>query len=111
MSVRNGPGEGTWSVFAMQVVEERDSLLAEIERLHQRIEDISKAHAVALQLSQPHEPVGRTEYVVGLEHTVEKLLGALRTIADGANIMMVNADTLDNYYRGIARAVLGEKTS
>lgn len=24
---------------------------------------------------------------------------------------MVDADTLDNYYRGIARAVLGEETS
>jgi len=26
MSVLNGPGEGTWSVFAMKVVEERDEL-------------------------------------------------------------------------------------
>jgi phage shock protein A len=33
MSVLNGPGEGTWSVFAMKVVEERDEARAEVERL------------------------------------------------------------------------------
>lgn len=30
--VRNGPGEGSWSVFAGKVVEERDAARAEIER-------------------------------------------------------------------------------
>lgn len=31
--VRNGPGEGSWSVFAEKVVEERDAAQAEVERL------------------------------------------------------------------------------
>lgn len=105
------PGQWVPKKQLDEAICERDALRAEIERLHQRIEHISKSHVIALQLAQPHEPVGRTEYVVGLERTVEKLLGALRTIADSANIVMVDADTLDNYYRGIARAVLGEETS
>jgi hypothetical protein len=31
--VRNGPGDGTWSVFAEKAIEERDAALAEAERL------------------------------------------------------------------------------
>jgi hypothetical protein len=33
MSVRDGPGEGTWSVFAQKVVEERDEARAELAAL------------------------------------------------------------------------------
>lgn len=33
MSVKDGPGEGTWSVFAQKVVEERDAAREEVERL------------------------------------------------------------------------------
>ena len=33
MSVLDGPGEGTWSVFATKVVEERDALREEVEKL------------------------------------------------------------------------------
>lgn len=33
MSVLNGPGEGTWSVFAVKVVAERDEARAEAARL------------------------------------------------------------------------------
>jgi uncharacterized coiled-coil DUF342 family protein len=33
MSVLNGPGEGTWSVFAQKVVEERDALREEVAKL------------------------------------------------------------------------------
>ena len=33
MSVLDGPGEGTWSVFAAKVVEQRDEARAEVERL------------------------------------------------------------------------------
>ena len=34
MSVLEGPGEGTWSVFATKVVEERDTLREEVARLN-----------------------------------------------------------------------------
>lgn len=37
MSVLDGPGEGTWSVFAMKVAEERDEARAEVERLRERV--------------------------------------------------------------------------
>jgi hypothetical protein len=33
VSVLDGPGEGTWSVFAAKVVEERDALREEVEQL------------------------------------------------------------------------------
>jgi len=33
VSVLDGPGEGTWSVFAAKVVEQRDEARAEVERL------------------------------------------------------------------------------
>ena len=36
MSVLDGPGEGAWSVFAAKVVEGRDELRAEVERLKNR---------------------------------------------------------------------------
>lgn len=39
MSVLNGPGEGTWSVFALKVVEQRDAALEEIERLKGELDD------------------------------------------------------------------------
>lgn len=38
MSVLDGPGEGTWSVFAEKVVAERDEALAEVERLRAIVE-------------------------------------------------------------------------
>jgi len=38
--VRNGPGEGTWSVYAGKVTEERDAALAEVERLRDELAKI-----------------------------------------------------------------------
>jgi len=35
--ITNGPGEGSWSVFAEKVVEERDAARAEVERLRSRV--------------------------------------------------------------------------
>lgn len=33
MSVLDGPGEGTWSAFALQVVEQRDALEEQLEQM------------------------------------------------------------------------------
>lgn len=41
--VRNGPGEGSWSVFAEKVVEERDAARAEAEKLRAEIEALHAA--------------------------------------------------------------------
>ena len=50
MSIRNGPGEGTWSVFAMKVVEERDALQHENSNLRKALELICKQLAPREQL-------------------------------------------------------------
>lgn len=38
MSILDGPGEGTWSVFAQKVVEERDALRDHVESLKAQLE-------------------------------------------------------------------------
>jgi hypothetical protein len=49
MSVLNGPGEGTWSVFAQKVVEERDALRDHVESLKAQLECAQAFHNVALR--------------------------------------------------------------
>jgi len=39
--VRNGPGEGSWSVFAEKVVAERDEARAEVKRLRELLDGYS----------------------------------------------------------------------
>ena len=40
MSIKDGPGEGTWSVFAQKVVEERDAAREEVARLRAQRDDL-----------------------------------------------------------------------
>ena len=49
MSVLDGPGEGTWSVFAQKVVEERDQLRDHVESLKAQLECAQAFHNVALR--------------------------------------------------------------
>lgn len=46
--VRNGPGEGSWSVFAGKVMEERDAAQAEVERLTQELAGCRAANHCAM---------------------------------------------------------------
>lgn len=46
--VRNGPGEGSWSVYAGKLAEERDTALAEAERLRAEL-DTAKADVEQLR--------------------------------------------------------------
>lgn len=58
MSVLDGPGEGTWSVFAEKVVAERDAAREEVARLHKTIEGVSRSLAAAAnRWPYEHEPV------------------------------------------------------
>ena len=43
MSVLNGPGEGTWSVFAQKVVEERDELKWKLQSLKEENNKLKEA--------------------------------------------------------------------
>jgi hypothetical protein len=60
MSVLDGPGEGTWSVFAMKVVEERDEARAELAT--------AKAEIEALKYPRSYLPPGeeRTEALLAI---------------------------------------------
>lgn len=49
MSVLDGPGEGTWSVFAQKVVEERDQLRNEVESLKAQLGCAQAFHDVAVK--------------------------------------------------------------
>lgn len=42
MSIKDGPGEGTWSVFAQKVVEQRDEAREEAANLRQTIEGVAR---------------------------------------------------------------------
>jgi hypothetical protein len=42
MSVLNGPGEGTWSVFAMKVTEERDEARYQLQEEKKKVADLEK---------------------------------------------------------------------
>jgi hypothetical protein len=55
VSIKDGPGEGTWSVFAMKVVEERDALREEVERLCQERERLSASLAEARAKAETYE--------------------------------------------------------
>lgn len=50
MSVLDGPGEGTWSVFAAKVVEERDEALEEVRQLKAQLENAIAAFHDASRL-------------------------------------------------------------
>lgn len=43
MSIKDGPGEGTWSVFAEKVVEQRDAAREEVARLTDEIKRLRGA--------------------------------------------------------------------
>lgn len=47
MSVRNGPGEGTWSAFAEKMMQERDEAQANVVRLRAALKALENACADA----------------------------------------------------------------
>lgn len=58
MSIKDGPGEGTWSVFAQKVVEQRDDAREEAANLRKTIEGVSRSlAAVSNGWPYEHEPV------------------------------------------------------
>jgi hypothetical protein len=49
VSVLDGPGEGTWSVFALKVVEQRDAAREEAARFRRRYEEARDAIRLVLE--------------------------------------------------------------
>lgn len=80
--VRNGPGEGSWSVFAEKVVAERDAARAEVERL--RAESLRSARSV----ESPRFMTNNNEELIN-----ERMFSfetALRYIKDGKRVARKN---------------------
>lgn len=83
MSVLDGPGEGTWSVFAQKVVEERDRAREELAEV--------RAELDALRFPRSYLPPGderRDALLVLAQQQVKQLRAALqergcRPIANG----------------------------
>ena len=63
MTLINGPGEGSWSVFAEEVVAERDGLRDEVERLRALVEE------ACLFLDDSDKVSGRSK-AVQLRHAI-----------------------------------------
>ena len=62
--IRNGPGEGSWSVFAGKVVEERDEAREEVERLNAEVKRLTEqvgALTLTLALEQADEMKAHAE--------------------------------------------------
>jgi hypothetical protein len=61
MSVLDGPGEGTWSVFAMKVMEERDEALAQVARREREHEALLETAQKALARVEAERDEARSE--------------------------------------------------
>ena len=86
MSVLDGPGEGTWSVFAAKVVEERDKALAELAGLRDWKRHVTEA---LRDVDLPHTracPVFRDDLArrpqVGLLPRPNRCMCFVRVVAD-----------------------------
>ena len=76
MSVLDGPGEGTWSVFAMRVVEERDRLRERVAELESQLEDADLVMKDALGHANAAKEGWQTEYL-RLDRDLDKIALAL----------------------------------
>lgn len=88
VSIKDGPGEGTWSVFAEKVVEQRDELQREVARQAKEIERLARsASSERLRCARAVKAVG--ERFGGLKSTptlraiFSALDDALRSIESG----------------------------
>lgn len=82
--VRNGPGEGSWSVFATKVVEERDAARAEVEKQRAEIEQLRAGiQSLAESLRASLDAAIRQRDEARAE--IERLRAALRWYADPRN--------------------------
>lgn len=79
--VRNGPGEGSWSVYAGKLAEERDTALAEAERLRAELAEAKAASVLPVGITdlELSESGHRIEfYLEGDKSDGEKMLVWLR---------------------------------
>lgn len=84
MSVLDGPGEGTWSVFAMKVVEERDRLRERVAELESQLEDADLVMKDALCHANAAKEGWQTEYL-RLDRGLDKIALALGLAGIGSH--------------------------
>ena len=66
--LRNGPGEGSWSVFAGTVVEERDEAREEVERLNAEVKRLKEqVGALTVAVEQADEAKAHAEAAAAAE--------------------------------------------
>ena len=68
--VRNGPGEGSWAVFAEKVVEERDEARAEVARLTKERDAARKSFEEAIESLEESEHEMHLRVRAGYDKTV-----------------------------------------
>ena len=84
MSVLDGPGEGTWSVFAMRVVEERDRMRERVSELEGQLEDADLVMRDALGHANAAKEGWQTEYL-RLDRDLDKIALALGVAGIGSH--------------------------
>lgn len=76
--LRNGPGEGTWSVYAGKLTEERDAAIAEVERLRAMLVNLAVPLEGFLSDIGTHKYVAPTVLAAmqeALQHTRKQMKG------------------------------------
>lgn len=84
MSVLDGPGEGTWSVFAMKIIEERDRLRERVAELESQLEDADLVMKDALGHANAAKEGWQTEYL-RLDRDLDKIALALGVAGVGSH--------------------------
>ena len=81
--ILNGPGEGTWSAFALKVVEQRDNLIEERNALKQRVKELERElftlrAAVAATVKMFDEAIKQRDEVLQAKSPADSQLCALK---------------------------------
>lgn len=79
--ILNGPGEGTWSAFALKVVEQRDNLIEERNALKQRVKELERelsALRAAAAVKMFDEAIKQRDEVLQAKSPADSQLCALK---------------------------------
>jgi uncharacterized protein YydD (DUF2326 family) len=109
MSVKDGPGEGTWSVFAQKVVEQRDKAIEERNDVFRRLREVERrcvslererdealrlltTRVEAKRLDEAQEEIARLCAEARRVDAVEQDLNHLRRVTEGLEQRVADLD-------------------